>query len=113
MPVWLKEQPNNLQILHSELLDNYVQSWIERSFQIIPPHSMDTNYITWKCFGCSKPLSVKFDSVNHKDFCCKNCKHFAVGKPNAIMLRFMWSFNMHIQSRIINNSANLSELLEQ
>lgn len=112
MPVKVKEQPNNLTTLHDTLLENYVSAWVERSFQIIPLHSMNTDLVPWKCFGCSKPMVVKYDSVDHKDFTCKNCKHFSVGsKPNAIMLRFMWSFNVMVQNRLITNSHNLDKLV--
>lgn len=113
MPVRVKEHPNNLTTLHEVLLDNYVNAWVERTFQIIPPHTMDTNLVPWKCFGCSTPMHIRFDSNNHKDFCCPNCKHFSIGsKPNAIMLRFIWSFNIMVQNRLIKNSMNLEQLLK-
>lgn len=111
MPVWLKTKPNNIEILHERLLDNYVNAWVERSFQIIPLHSMDTNLIPWKCFGCQKPINVKYNAKRPKDFCCKNCKQFTGSKPNAIMLRFMWSFNINVQNLLIKNSYNLDTLM--
>lgn len=111
MAVKIKENPDNVLYDHAHMMNNYVDSWVHIAFQIVPPHSMDTNYLPWKCFGCQKPLSIKYDTKNHKDFCCKNCKHMTSNKPNAIMLRFMWSFNVMVQNKLIRNSLNLEELI--
>lgn len=113
MAVKIKENPDNVLYDHAHMLNNYVDSWIHIAFQIIPPHEMNTNMMQWKCFGCQKPIMIKFDEKDHKNFCCKNCKHLSAGKkPNAIMLRFMWSFNVMVQNRLIKNSTNLDKIME-
>lgn len=112
MAVKIKENPDNQLYDFAHMLDNYVDSWVHIAFQIIPPHTQDTNYLPWKCFSCQKDIRIKYDTKNHKDFCCSECrKHLVLPKPNAIMLRYMWSFNIMVQNKLIKNSGNLEDIL--
>ena len=90
---------------YQQLLFAAVDAWTEYSQQKAPIVTFETKYVDWKCFRCSHPIKVRFNTTKIKDMYCTRCRPHAIHHLNALQVRYFSAFKEHIRFTIEKNSG--------
>lgn len=90
---------------NEQLMYDAVDAWTNYSEQKVPPVTLDTDYVEWKCFKCSRKIYVKYNTKKVRYMFCPGCRPHFVRNVNAILLRYYIAFKEHVNSIILRNTG--------
>lgn len=93
-----KIQPTSLQLLRSA-----ADAWLEYSLN--KTKLKTSNNVTWKCFRCSKPIHVKYNTTSVKDMYCVRCRPKVLRYKTGLLIRYFSQFKEKVRNQIMKNTG--------